>query len=76
MRNCPNDIFNEHFTKIVARAGLRGATGAIAPSPLLEEGPRDDNYFFEIKYSFEKLSRCRSDTRIQVCIPMLHLGFY
>jgi len=29
--------------------------GAIAPSPPLQGGPRDDIYLFKIKYSFEKL---------------------
>jgi len=33
-----------------------GATGAIAPGPPLQGGPRDDIYLFSIKYSFEKLS--------------------
>jgi len=38
------------------RAGLRGATGAIAPGPPLKGGPRDDIYLFYMKHSFEKLS--------------------
>jgi len=40
MRNCPNDIFNEHFTKIVARAGLRGGNGGNCPeSPARRRSP-------------------------------------
>jgi len=39
---------------IHSRAGLRGATGAIAPGPPLQGGPRDEIYLFQIKYSFEK----------------------
>ena len=33
-----------------------GATGAIAPGPPLQGAPRDEIYFFQIKYSFEKFS--------------------
>jgi len=38
------------------RAGpdYRGATGAIAPGPPLQGGPRDEIYLFQIKHSFEK----------------------
>ena len=32
-----------------------GATGAIAPGPPLQGGPRDEVYLFQIKYSYEKL---------------------
>ena len=32
----------------------RGATGAVAPGPPLEGGPRDKIYLFQIKYSIEK----------------------
>ena len=40
-----------------SRAGLRGgATGAIAPGPPLQGGPRDEMYLFQIKYSFVKFS--------------------
>jgi len=31
-----------------------GATGAIAPGPPLQGGPRDEVYLFQIKYFFEK----------------------
>jgi len=49
-----------------------GATEVIAPVLPLEGGPGDDNYLFQIKYSFEKLLKLRSDTRIQIYIRMLH----
>jgi len=48
-----------------------GATGAIAPGPLLQGAPRDDIYLFWIKNSFEKLSWFKRDTKIQLYIPML-----
>jgi len=31
-----------------------GATGAIAPGPPQQGGPRDEIYLFQTKYSFEK----------------------
>jgi len=40
--------------RLVFMAGLRGATGAIAPGPPLQWGPRDEIYLFQIKYWFEK----------------------
>jgi len=45
-----------------------GETGAIAP---LQGGPRDEIYLFQIKYSFEKFSWFRSDTRIQLYLIFL-----
>ena len=41
-----------------------GATGAVAPGPPLHGGPRDDIYFSDIKYSLEKSSWFKRDTRI------------
>jgi len=43
------------YHKPVSRAGLRGATEAIAPGPTLQGVPRDKIYLFKIKYSFENL---------------------
>ena len=48
------DLFLLHVL-IVIRSGLSGATGAIAPAPPLQAGPRDEIYLFQIKYSYEKL---------------------
>jgi len=52
------------------RARSMGDNGSNWPGPLTTRGPRDDNYLFQIKYSFEKLW-FGSDTKIQVYIPML-----
>jgi len=51
------------------RAGLRGE--AIAPGPPLQGAPSDEIYLFQIKYSFEKISWFRSDTRIKLYIIFL-----
>jgi len=40
------------------------ATGAIAQGSPLQEGPRDEIYLLQIKYSFEKFLWFRSDRRI------------
>jgi len=39
---------------VSGRAGLRGATEAVAPGPHCKGTPRDDIYLLQIKYSFEK----------------------
>ena len=69
-----NEWHYDAFRSTKRRAGLRGgATGAIAPGPPLQGGPRDEIYLFQIKYSFEKFSWFRSDTRIQLYyIPMFY----
>jgi len=43
------DVLNEvtgALKQLSIRAGLRGATGAIAPGPPFQGGPRDDIYLF------------------------------
>jgi len=52
------------------RVGSRGGNGDNWPGPLSPRGPRDDNHFLKIKYSFEKLW-IGSDTWIQICDLML-----
>jgi len=52
------------------RVGSRGGNGGNWPGPLTPRGPRDDNYLFQIKYSFEKLW-FGSDTWIQIYILKL-----
>jgi len=48
-------------------AGLKGGQyGQLSRTPRCKGAPRDEIYLFQIKYSFEKFSWFRSDTRIQL----------
>jgi len=51
--------------------------GQLPRAPRSKGHFRDDNYLFWIKYSFEKMSRFRSDTRIQIsrCCIKYHYWF-
>jgi len=49
-----NEVSTFEYIMPLVRAGLRGATGAIAPGPRWKGVPRDEIYLFKIKYSFEK----------------------
>ena len=56
------------------RAGLRGRQrGQLPLAPRWKGALRDDIYLFQTKYSFEKFSWFRRDTRIQLrhYIPIL-----
>jgi len=63
----------EHYilSCIQVRIKGEGQRGQLPRAPRCKGAPRDQFYFFQIKYSLEKFTWFRSDTRIQLYIIFL-----